>query len=212
MNVLLFGASGNIGRAIAHELVARGHVVTGATRSGDPIDDLDIGVLTADATDADQVAAAATGQDAIVSAVGPRRGVDDDEDTLVGAARALIEGARRAGVTRLVVLGGAGTLEVAPGIRLVDTPEFLEAWKPNALAQAAALDLYRRCDDLDWTYISPAALIEAGERSGSYRVGGDELLVDAQGRSRITYPDYAIALVDEIEQGNAKKRRITVAD
>ena len=211
MKVLLFGASGNIGTAIVRELVSRGHTVTAATRSGAAVEDLDVEARAADATDAEQVAAAAAGQDAIVSAVGPRHGVDNDEDTLVGAAQGLIEGARQAGVDRLLILGGAGSLEVAPGIRLVDTPEFQDAWKPNALAQAAALGVYRLCDDLDWTYISPAALIEAGERTGSYRVGGDELLTDDKGRSRITYADYAIALVDELEQNNALQCRITVA-
>ncbi|HEV8295788.1 MAG TPA: NAD(P)H-binding protein [Acidimicrobiales bacterium] len=213
MKVLLFGASGNIGEAIARELVARGHTVTGATRRGATVEGLDIAVVPANVTDVEDVAALAVGQDAIVSAVGPRHGVDADDGTalFVGAAHALVDGARKAGVRRLVVVGGAGSLEIAPGVRLVDSPEFLDAWKPNALAQTAALDVYRTIDDLDWTYISPAALIEAGERTGRYRTGGEQLLTDDQGKSRITYADYAIALVDELEQRNAAGRRITVA-
>ena len=125
MKVLLFGASGNIGSAIAAELTSRGHSVTGATRSGPrPGDPQEIETLRVDATDAAEVAAAAPGYDAIVSALGPRHGADDDEAIIVGAARGLIDGARRAGVRRIIVVGGAGSLEIAPGVRLVDTPDF----------------------------------------------------------------------------------------
>ena len=211
MNVLLFGASGNIGHAIATELLRRGHVVTGASRGGTSVDGLDLPVVTADATDPESVATHAVGYDAVISAIGPRHGADNDADILVGSAHGLVAGLRTAGVDRLLVVGGAGSLTVAPGVRLVDTPEFHEAWKPAALAAADALEVYRKVDDLAWTYISPAALIEAGEALGHYRVGGDELLTDEAGNSRITYPDYALALVDELEQGNALRRRITVA-
>jgi putative NADH-flavin reductase len=117
-----------------------------------------------------------------------------------------------AGTRRLVVVGGAGSLEVAPGQRLVDTPDFHAAWKPTALAHAKALDeVYRAADDLDWTYVSPAALIEPGERTGSYRTGGDQLLTDEAGNSRITIADYAIAIADVVENGSAVRRRICVA-
>jgi putative NADH-flavin reductase len=210
MNVVVFGATGNIGSAITRELVARGHRVTAASRRGDPIDDLDVATERADVTDAAQVAHVAAGQDAIVSAVGPRYG-SDTEQPFVDAAHALVGGARKAGVPRLVVVGGAGSLEIAPGTRLVDSPGFHEEWKPNALAQAEALEVYRAVDDLDWTYVSPAALIEPGERVGHYRRGGDELLVDEHGTSRITYPDYAIAIADTLERDDAYRRRITVA-
>lgn len=211
MNVLLFGASGNIGHAIATELVRRGHDVTGANRTGTPVAGLDVPVVAADATDPASVAAQAAGKDAIISAIGPRHGADNDAEILVGSAHGLIDGLRAAGVDRLLVVGGAGSLTVAPGVRLVDTDEFPEAWKPVALAAADALDVYRKVDDLAWTYVSPPALIEAGDALGHYRVGGDELLTDDSGTSRISYPDYALALVDELEQGNALGRRITVA-
>ena len=157
-----------------------------------------------DATDPAEVAAAATGQDVIVSAIGPRRGVDDQEAVLVGGARGLIAGARSAGVRRVIVVGGGGSLLVASGERLLSISDFPAAWRPGALAQAAALELYLVAGDLDWTYISPPFLIEAGERSGRFRLGGDEVLRDPQGVSRITYPDFAIALVDELEQGRAR--------
>jgi uncharacterized protein len=191
--------------------VTRGHSVTGASRSGEARADVIIPMVKADVTNADQVAEAASGHDAIVSAVGPLHGVDNDEETFVGAAHGLIEGARRAKVTRLIVVGGAGSLEASPGVRVVDTPEFSDAWKPNALAQASALAIYRGVTDLEWTYISPAAMIGPGERTGSYRFGGDQLLTDKDGSSRISYGDYAAGLVDELEQGNAKGKRITIA-
>ena len=211
MNVLLFGASGKIGSAIARELVARGHAVTAASRAGSEVEGLTLAVRRADATEPAEVAAAAAGQDAMISAIGPKQGVDDQERVVVGGARGLIEGARRAGVRRLVVVGGGGSLLVASGERLLDTPDFPVAWRPGALAQTAALELYRAAGDLDWTYVSPPFLIEAGERSGHFRLGGDEVLYDARGVSRITYPDFAIALVDELEKGRAVRRRITLA-
>ncbi|MEU3609697.1 NAD(P)H-binding protein [Streptomyces sp. NPDC035033] len=215
MNILLFGASGNIGSAIADELLSRGHTVTGVTRTGrieGAADREGLTVVAGDATDAATVAdLSARGFDAVASAVGPRVGKEDDRKIIVGTAKALIEGLNRSGVRRLVVLGGAGSLETSPGVRVIDSPHFPEMWKNNALAQIEALGLYRQADHLDWTFISPAKLIEAGERTGTYRKGGEQLVVDAEGNSRITYPDYAVAFVDELEQGNAVKSRINVA-
>jgi uncharacterized protein len=213
VKIVVFGASGAIGRAVTTELLARGHTVTAATRSGAPVQGLVVQSLTGDARDPGSVARLATGQDAVASATGPRRGHDDDpKDSLLGSARGLATGLRRAGVRRLVVVGGAGGLEVAPGRRLVDRPDFSSADKPTALAHARALDeVYRDIQDLDWTYISPARVIGPGERTGEFRVGGDELLVDDAGRSRISIPDFAIAFADELELGEAFRRRITVA-
>ncbi len=211
MDVVVFGASGNIGKEITRELVARGHSVLAVTRGGGAIEGVDVPVHSADVTDPTQVASVATGRDAIISAVGPRHGVDDGTKLFIDAANGLINGARQAHVGRVVVIGGAGSLEVAPGIRLVDTLEFPEAWKLDALAQASSLELYRGVDDLDWTYVSPAAIIEAGDRSGHYRTGRDQLLVDEDGESRITYADFASAVVDELEQSNCVRRRMSVA-
>lgn len=213
MKVVVFGASGGIGWAITAELLARGHTVIAATRSGAPIEGLVVQSVTGDAANPASVARLAAGQDAVASAIGPRRGGHEDpEASLLGAARGLAEGLRRAGVRRLVVVGGAGSLLVAPGQRLVDTPDFPSAAKPTALAHARALDeVYRGIDDLDWTYLSPAAVIGPGERTGEFRIGGDELLTDESGQSRISIPDFAIAFVDELEQSDSFGRRITVA-
>jgi uncharacterized protein len=213
MKVLVFGGSGVIGRAITAELLERGHTVTAASRSGAPVEGLVVQAVTGDARDPGSVARLATGQDAVASAIGPRHGTGEDPaDSLLAAARGLAEGLRRAGVRRLVVVGGAGSLEVAPGKRMVDSPEFPPDRKPTALAHARTLDeVYRGIHDLDWTYVSPAGVIGPGERTGEFRVGGDQLLVDESGQSRISIPDYAIAFADELEDGEAFRRRITVA-
>ncbi|MCX4783812.1 NAD(P)-dependent oxidoreductase [Streptomyces sp. NBC_01264] len=213
MNILLFGASGHIGSAIAGELLSRGHAVTGVTRTGEIAGNGHEGlkVIAGDATSADTVAELSAGYDAVASAVGPKLGVDDDHKIIVGAANALIEGLTRSGVRRVVVLGGAGSLEVSPGVKVIDNPNFPAMWKQNALAQSEALALYRQAGSLDWTFISPAAQIEPGERTGTYRVGGEQLLVDAEGKSQISIADYAVAFADELERGDAIQARITVA-
>ena len=213
MKVLLFGASGNIGRAIAQELLSREHSVTGVTRRGvvDGLEHEQFTAVSGDATDPATVASLASGHDAVASAVGPVVGQENDRDTIVGTTRALIEGLREAGIRRLVTIGGAGSLEAAPGKLVIDDPNFPAMWRSNAEAQSEALGIYREVKDLDWTYISPAARIGEGERTGTFRVGGDQLLTDEQGNSDISYDDYAVAFVDELERGTAVRRRISVA-
>ncbi len=206
MRILLFGATGMVGRRVADEARGRGHEVTGVTRTGND------GTRKGDAGNADTVAELAAGHDAVVVATSPPRDGSETLQPVLDTGRAVLAGLRKAGVRRLVVVGGAGSLEVAPGVRLVDTPEFPEPYKPEALAYASLLDVIRaEADDLDWTYVSPAAVIEPGERTGTFRLGGDQLLTDADGTSRISAEDFAIALVDELERGDAVRRRITVA-
>ncbi|WP_242890034.1 NAD(P)-dependent oxidoreductase [Actinomadura litoris] len=206
MRILLIGATGMVGSRVAAEARGRGHEVTGVTRSGAE------GTAKAEAGDAAAVAALAEGHDAAVLAIAPPRDGSEAEGPLLAAGRGVLAGLRAAGVRRLVVVGGAGSLEAAPGVRLVDTPGFPDAYKAEALAHGALLDVIRaEAGDLDWTYISPAALIEPGERTGTFRLGGDQLLSDADGNSAISAEDYAIALVDELEKSEAVGRRITVA-
>ena len=111
---------------------------------------------------------------------------------------------------RLLVVGGAGSLEIAPGKALVDTPEFPAAYKAEALAGRAFLEALRAEKVLDWTFISPSALFEPGERTGSYRIGGNQLLADANGKSWVSMEDYAIAMADEIEKPAHPRQRFTV--
>jgi uncharacterized protein len=215
MKVLVFGGTGAIGSAITAELLVRGHTVTAASRSGAQVERLVVRSVTGDAANPASVARLAAGQDAVASAVGPRRpGQDgageDPAHSLLGAARGLVEGLREAGVHRLVVVGGAGSLEVAPGVLLMNTPDFPAAWKTTAAAHAEVLDYLNGVKDLDWSYLSPAGMIGPGERTGRFRIGGDQLVVDESGESRISIPDYAIAFADELERGDAIRSRITV--
>jgi putative NADH-flavin reductase len=196
VKIVLFGATGMIGSRIAEELARRGHEIVPATR-----------VTGTDATSPESVAQAARGADAIVSAVSARGG----GYSLSDVARGLIEGARRAGVPRIIIVGGAATLEVAPGVRLLDTPDFPDEWKAEAREGADSLEEYRRVNDLDWTFVSPAAYIHAGERTGSYRRGRDQLLVDANGNSEISAEDYAIAIADILESDDYARTRVSVA-
>ncbi|GAA4229832.1 NAD(P)-dependent oxidoreductase [Actinomadura meridiana] len=206
MRILLIGATGMIGRRVADEARRRGHEVTGVTRSGNE------GTAKAEAADAAAIAGLAKGHDAAVLAIAPPRDGSEPTGPLLAGGRGALDGLRQAGVRRVVVVGGAGSLLVGPGARLVDTPEFPDLYKGEALAQGELLDVVRaEAGDLDWTYISPAAGIEPGERTGTFRLGGDELLTDADGKSFISAEDYAVALVDELEKSQAVGRRITVA-
>ena len=154
------------------------------------------------------MAAVAGGHDAALSAVTQH----DRPEMLVDAARGLLAGLSAAGARRLVVAGGAGSLLVASGQRLMDTEGFHEEWKPEAIAAAAALDVFRQADtDVEWSYVSPGALLAPGERTGHYRLGGDELLVDEQGKSAISMEDFAIAMLDEAEDAKHPRQRFTAA-
>ena len=210
MKVLLYGASGEVGLRIARELLDRGHEVTGVSRSGsiDAIEHPNFRVVEGDVTDAAQVAEFAAGHDAVASAVGAAGG---DPDVLIEGAKALVEGLREAGVDRLVVVGGGGTLRTEEGIDLVDHPDFPEAVRPRSLVHRDALHYLHDVDDLDWTFVAPPAILEPGERTGEYRVGERELVRDEQGESRISTEDYAIAFVDELESGEMVRRHMTVA-
>jgi uncharacterized protein len=210
-HIAVFGAMGNIGRQIVREAQARGHDVTAVVR-----DPASVGthrarlqVVRGDILDPADVLAAVAGHDAVISAVGPRP--SDDPQMLVAAARSLLDALPRAGVNRLIVVGGAGGLEVAPGFLLLDTPDFPADWKPLAQAHRDALAVYRENEDLDWTYISPAAFIAPGPRIGHYRTAGDQLLRDSQGKSSITIDDFAIAVIDELEHPKHVRQRFTAA-
>ena len=215
MRIVLFGATGNVGRRVAAEALSRGHEVVGVVR--DPASggasDARVRLVKGDATNADSVADSARGADAVVSAISPRpnaRGLA--APSLVENARAIIAGLRRAGVKRVLFVGGAGSLEVAPGQQLVDQPGFPEAYRAEALEGRAALEVWRKeADGLDWTFLSPAAEIGPGERTGRYRTTGDQLLTNAEGRSFITFEDYAVAVLDELERPRHIGRRFGVA-
>jgi putative NADH-flavin reductase len=211
VNVLVYGATGMVGEAVVGELLDRGHHVTAASRRGaGPADRSGLTVVAADVTDRVSVAALAPGHDAVVTAVRPAAG--EGPDRVVEAARSLVAALPAAGVHRVLAVGGAGGLEVAPGVRVVDDPDFSPVYRPFSLAHVEALSVYEGSDAaVDWTMICCPRVIEPGERSGRYRIGGEELLSDAEGVSRITTADYAVALADELERRAHPRARISVA-
>jgi putative NADH-flavin reductase len=210
MKVVLFGATGMIGSRIATEASARGHQVLAVSRSGQsPVPG--VTATAADASDPVKVTELVAGADVVASACVPPRDGTEPREPFLALNRALVEGVRAVGVRRLVVVGGAGSLEVAPGQTVLDQPGFPETVLAEALAHRDALDFYRTLDDLDWTYVSPAADIAPGPRTGHFRLGGDRLLTDEHGNSRISAEDYAIAFVDELETPAHPRARMTVA-
>lgn len=215
MKIVLFGATGNVGRRVAAEALRRGHEVVGVVRDPAAVAAFDprVRLVKGDATKADSIAELVQGADAVVSAISPRpnaRGVA--APSLVENARALNAGLRRAGVKRVLFVGGAGSLEVAPGRQLVDQPGFPEAYRAEALEGREALEVWRtEGGGLDWSVLSPAAEIASGERTERYRTTGDQFLVDAAGSSFITFEDFAVAVLDELERPRHVGRRFGVA-
>lgn len=211
MKLVLFGATGMVGSRIATEASARGHQVLAVSRSGQsPAPG--VTATAADATDPAKVTEVARGADAVASACVPPRDGSDPRGPFLALNEALVAGVRAAGVGRLLVVGGAGGLEVAPGQALSDQPGFPEAYLPEAHAHRDVLAYYRSLGDgLDWTYVSPAAEIAPGTRTGRFRVGGDQFMTDDQGRSFISAEDYAVAFVDELEAHAHPRGRMSVA-
>lgn len=207
MRVVLYGASGMIGSRILNELLARGHNVTAVVRAPEKIPATGATVLKGDMTDASSIAATAQDHVAAISAYAPPQ---NRVGLLLDVTHALLAGLEKAGVKRLLVVGGAGSLEVAPGLQLVDAPNFPEAWKPIALAHRDVLPILR-ASSLDWNYLSPAAFIQPGERTGRFRVGATQLVTDAKGESRISAEDFAVAIVNELENPQHLRQQFTAA-
>jgi len=216
MKIALFGASGMVGLRIMAEAVQRGHDVTAIVRNPSALHtDLPrVTVMQGDATDASRVAELVRGHDVVIDAIAPPRGPQARADVLPHAVRGLMEGMKNAGVRRLLVVGGAGSLLVGDGVPLLSTPTYPEAYRAEAMGQRQALDeLQSRAAGagIEWTYLSPAAELLPRERTGKYRVGGDELMVDERGRSRISAEDYAVAMLDEVEKPQHTGKRFSVA-
>jgi len=205
MRVVLYGASGNAGSRILHELQSRGHDVTAAVRNPEK---LPAGTKSVrdDLSNTDRIAEIITGSDAVVSAYMPP---PDDTDQLVAVTGRLIDAVRKAGNPRLIVVGGAASLEVAPGVTLLSSGHLPAPWIPIATSHAKALDLLKS-SDISWTYFSPAGFFEPGQRTGKFRLGKDRLIADNKGDSRISFEDYAIALVDELEHPANIRQRFTI--
>jgi putative NADH-flavin reductase len=200
MKVALIGATGQAGSRLLQELTHRGHSVTAIARNPNKVPQSPlVAAKRGDVREPNALSAALRGHDVVISSV---RFVDADPAALVGVVRA-------AGVKRYLVVGGAASLEVAPSVTLLSTPQFPAAYKEEASRGAAFLEYLRGVEDLDWTFLSPSALFVAGERTGKFRLGKDQLLANEDG-SRISFEDFAIAMVDEIEKPAHIRERFTV--
>lgn len=201
MKIAVAGASGQAGSRITAELARRGHTVTAIARNPEAIASLpNVTAKKGDANDQTALAALWAGHDVAISSI---HFTASDPGKLIAAAK-------EARVGRYLVVGGAGSLEVAPGVRLVSTPNFPPQYKAEASKGAEFLDLLRREKELNWTFLSPSALFVAGERTGKFRLGTDQLLTAADGKSWISFEDFAVAMADEIERPAHLDQRFTV--
>jgi hypothetical protein len=206
MNVVLYGATGKSGSRILTELLARKHNVTAVARNpvGLPAN---VKSVKDDLSDVNKIASLITGSDAVISAYAPPQ---DDTDQLLGVTERQIEAVRKAGKNiRLIVVGGAGSLEVAPGVTVLKSGHLPAEWIPIATSHQKALELLKK-SDINWTYFSPAAFFAPGTRTGKFRLDTDKLVADAQGNSRVSMEDYAIAMVDELETPAHQHARFTI--
>lgn len=201
MKIAVVGASGNAGSRITAELAGRGHAVTAIARNPDKIAaQANVTAKKGDVLDQVGLAQLLAGHDVAISSV---HFLDSDPVRLIGAVS-------NSKVGRYLVVGGAGSLEVAPGVRLVTTPGFPAQYKAEAEKGAHFLDLLRNEKALNWSFLSPSALFTAGERTGKFRLGTDQLLTTADGKSWISFEDFAVALADEIERPAHIRQRFTV--
>ena len=201
MKIALIGATGIVGTRLISELRRRGHQVTAIARHPEKLDRQDgVNPAVGDVQNENALAAVLAGHDVAIHSV---KFLSSDPAKVIAATKA-------AKVPRLLVVGGSGSLEVAPGLTLVNSPGFPPEYKPETLAGVKFLDVLREEKELDWTFLSPSSLFAPGTRTGKFRLGKDELLVGADGQSRISTEDFAIALVDELERPKHSRERFTV--
>jgi putative NADH-flavin reductase len=210
MKVVVYGATGKTGSRVVRELLARGHEVTAVVRDLEKASALsNVTVKQDDLSDPSRIANTIRGADAVVSAYAPPV---DNTDAIVEVTKRQVQALRQIGSNdiRLMVVGGAGGLFVAPGVTLLESGHLPEAWRAIANSHVKALSVLQD-SDINWTYFAPAAFFEPGERTGKFRLGTDTLISDSTGQSRISMEDYAIALVDELEHPQHLRQRFTIA-
>lgn len=218
MKVVLLAATGRAGSTILNELISRGHQVTAIARNLDKLPKQlpeSVKPICDDLSSVDRIAEIITGADAVVSAYGPPssdpRYTSDMTytDQLVSVTERLIAAVRKAGAPRLIVVGGCGSLEFSPGVTVLNSGYWPEQYVPIATSHMKAFAALR-ASDINWTYFSPPMLIEPGVRTGKFRLGGDSIIIDEQGNSRVSFEDYAVALVDELEKPAYERSRFTI--
>ncbi len=211
MHIALYGATGHSGSRILTELLSRGHHVTAITRDPAKLaSQPNLTIKQGDADSAADIAANIKGADAVVSAYAPPA---DNTDQILSVTRNFIEAIKQAAASgkapRFLYVGGAASLEVAPGVTLLDSGHLPAEWQAIAKSHSDALGLIKK-SDINWTSFSPAAFFQPGQRTGKFRLGKDQLITDAEGNSKISMEDYAIALVDELEKPQHERLRFTI--
>lgn len=216
MKVALIGATGFVGSHVLTELTTRGHAVTAIVRdpskvtANNPL----LTVIQGDVLHTDELTGLLKGNDIVVSAYNPGWTNPNIYAEFLKGAASIQEATKKSGVKRYLTIGGAGSLEIAPGLQLIDTPEFPEAYKPGASAAREYLNILKNEHELDWTFLSPAIEMHPGTsgiRKGAYRTGLENPVFDQNERSIISVEDLAVAIVDETEQPKFIKKRFTVA-
>jgi uncharacterized protein len=213
LKIALIGASGMIGSRLLQEALRRKHTVVAIVRHTDKLPQSPNIVPSAtDVLDTAALTGVIRGTEAVIYAFNSPKGATIEErvDAQRRAILSTLAAAKAAGVPRILAVGGAGTLEVAPGVRNVDSPNFPQQWKAGATSTAVVKELLARQHDVAWTSLSPSHNLVAGERTGKFRLGLDQLLVDDKGESKISIEDYAVALIDELERPSHTGRRFTV--
>ena len=211
--VLLIGATGFVGSAILNELLNRGHKVTAVVRDPAKLEGkAGVTAVKEDVANVDAIAALARGKDAVISAYNPGWANPDIATLITENYPRILNAAKQSGVERLLIVGGAGTLFCAPGLRVVDSGAIPEAIMGGVRPLGDFyLNTLMNENDIDWVFFSPAgAFDENGQRTGMFRLGKDDLIVDAEGNSHISVQDYAVAMVDELEQEEHHKERFTI--
>jgi putative NADH-flavin reductase len=216
MKIALIGATGFVGKAVLEEAESRGHDIIAISRNPEnvAVKNGHVKAVKADVLNASEVKKAVEGVDAVISAYNPGWTNPNIHDEFLQGAQAIQEGVKQSGVKRLLVVGGAGSLYVADGVQLIDTPQFPAEYKAGASAAKKYLDILKKENELDWTFLSPAIELHQGNgqvRTGKYRSGLENPVFNEQGRSIISVEDMAIAIVDEIENPKHIKQRFTVA-
>lgn len=212
MKIALIGATGYVGAALLEEALNRGHQVTALVRHPEKLPQhANLSAQRADVHDVASLTEQLRGHDAVLSAFNPGWDRADTREQFIAGSQAIVAATKAAGIRRLLVVGGAGSLYVAPGQQLLDTPDFPAEYKEGAEGARQALNLLRDEQELEWTFLSPAALLQPGPRTGQFRLGGDDLLLSDGQPGRISVADLAVALLDETEQPQHLRQRFTLA-
>jgi uncharacterized protein len=212
MNLTIIGASGFVGSAVLAEAMERGHRVTAIVRNPERLAARpNLNIVRGDVLDVAATTNQLRGHDAVISAF--HSGVKGEAEVVCRAEvegyQAIIAATKAAGVAHLLIVGGAGSLEIAPGVQLVDTPQFPSTVKPKALAARAVLQLIRQEQELEWSYLSPSPILKPGDKTGRFRIGGDQVLMTGEGPTSITVGDLAVAILEEVEQPRHIRKRFT---